>query len=211
MKLIVTIGALGVSSGLHAGPITLDPDIIDVEYWGSISDSTAEGHSVGDAVHGTMRIDLRLGITDYEYFTDARGVYGPNAGFKECPRNCGPGSTEPSAFVTSRAIRDLGGLVFDQVQVQDGALASGIPPPTDSFEVTDEEYGAGGAFHLLSVGVDSPVDFITGDALLQSFDLRLSESGGSARGVFESFLDGASSFFVFAIDRIRATPRVCRI
>ena len=62
----------------------------------------------------------------------------------------------------------------------------------------------------MRISVGSPVDFIMGESLVQSFDLRPEESGGSAGGTFESFFDGVGSGFSFVIDRIRATPRVCR-
>ena len=215
MKSIVAIGTLAIPFGLQAALILPEPDVVDVEYWGSVSESTIEERSIGDPVHGTMRIDLRLGLLDDDRVSNAYGDYGVNAGFKECPRNCGPGSTGPSAFVTAPGIRDLGGLVFDRVQVQDAALIPPyyIPPPIDRFQLTDEETGSGG-YTLLGVSVSSDVDFITGDGLVQSFDLHLNQTDGSARGFFESLIfvgdNGVTKFFSFAIDRIRATPRVCR-
>jgi hypothetical protein len=136
------------------------------------------------------------------------GEYSVN---QECERNCLPERTEPSGFVTSPGIRDLGGAVYDQVLVIDRALDPSHEFTLDEYDVRDYEIAPDfrGASQL-RINVGSAVDFIMGESLVQSFDLRPAESGGAAGGTFESFLDDVASGFSFVIDRIRATPRVCR-
>ena len=202
----------------HAGPATEAAGstsktgvVIDLEYWGTVTEATSGPRLVGDAVHGVVRIDTRVAPRDFSfYFPDWAGEYDVN---QECPRNCPPEATEPSGFVTSPGITDLGGPVYDRVRVIDRDADPSGDFDLDEYSVRDYEirpYAEGAGSQQLEIGVASPLDFIMGDGLVQSFDLRPAESGGGAGGTFESFLDGLASAFGFAIDRIRATPHVCK-
>jgi|KBSSwiStaDraftv2_1062776.scaffolds.fasta_scaffold164815_2 hypothetical protein len=202
----------------HAGPATEAAGsttktgvVIDLEYWGTVTEATSRPRSVGDAVHGMVRIDTRVAPPDFSfYFPEWAGEYDVN---QECPRNCLPERTEPSGFVTSPGIKDLGGPVYDRVRVIDSDLDPLGEWDRDEYSVRDYEirpYAEGAGWQQLEIGVASPLDFIMGDGLVQSFDLRPAESGGGALGQFVSFLDGVASGFSFAIERIRATPHVCR-
>jgi len=202
----------------HAGPTTEAAGsttktgvVIDLEYWGTVTEATSGPRSVGDAVHGVVRIDTRVAPRDFSfYYPEWAGEYDVN---QECPRNCLPERTEPSGFVTSSGIRDLGGPVYDSVRVIDSDLDPLGEWDRDEYSVRDYEirpYELGAGSQQLEISVGSPLDFIMGDGLVQSFDLRPAESGGAAGGTFVSFFEDVASVFSFAIDRIRATPHVCR-
>jgi hypothetical protein len=209
MKAIFAAAALAASWAAHAATTTEPRIVIDLEYWGTVTQVDQGPGRVGDPVHGTMRIDTRLAPADAAFtYPEWVGEYSVN---QECERNCLPERTEPSAFVTSPGIKDLGGAVYDNVLVIDKALDPVHEWDFDEYSVRDYEIATNfrGASQL-RIDVASAVDFIMGESLVQSFDLQPAESGGSAGGVFESFLDGVASSFSFAIDRIRATPRVCR-
>jgi hypothetical protein len=217
--ILFAAAALATAWAAHAGPATEAAGsatksgvVIDVEYWGTVSEVTSGPRSAGDAVHGVVRIDTRVAPPDFSfYFPEWAGEYDVN---QECQRNCLPERTEPSGFVTSPGIRDLGGPVYDSVRVIDSDLDPYGEWNRDEYSVRDYEikpYGLGAGSQQLVIGVGSPLDFIMGDGLVQSFDLRPAESGGAAGGTFESFFDGVASAFSFAIDRIRATPHVCKL
>ena len=194
-----------------AGSTTKTGVVIDLEYWGTVTEVTQGPGAVGDAVHGVVRIDTRVAPRDFSfYFPDWAGEYDVN---QECQRNCPPERTEPSGFVTSPGIKDLGGPVYDRVRVIDSDLDLTGEWDRDEYSVRDYEIrprAQGAGSQQLEIGVQSLLDFITGDGLVQSFDLRPAESGGAAGGQSETFLDGVASVFSFAIERIRATPHVCR-
>jgi len=193
-----------------AGSATKSGVVIDLEYWGTVTEATSGPRAVGDAVHSVVRIDTRVAPRDFSfYFAEWAGEYDVN---QECPRNCPPERTEPSGFVTSPGIKDLGGPVYDRVRVIDRDADPSGDFDLDEYSVRDYEIRSaeGAGWQQLEIGVASPLDFIMGDGLVQSFDLRPAEAGGGAFGQFVSFLDGVSSGFSFAIERIRATPHVCR-
>jgi hypothetical protein len=209
MKLILTVAALATSWAAHATTTTESGIVIDLEYWGAITQVDQGPARVGDPVHGTMRIDTRVAPQDAAFIHPPWvGEYSVN---QECDRNCLPERKEPSRFVTSPGITDRGGAVYDNVVVIDSALDPLHEFTRDEYSVRDYEIATNfrGASRL-QISVSSAVDFVMGEGLVQSFDLRPAESGGAAGGTFESFLDGVGAGFSFVIDRIRATPHVCR-
>jgi hypothetical protein len=211
MKTMISIAAVALPLFAQAVPITPPHYLIDIEYWGSVSgDVVGGGHSIGDNVRGTMRIDTRLAPGDVASIYDYWGDYQLN---ERCNhQNCPPELTEPSEFVTSPRIPDLGGFMFDRVQVFDNKT-SGSANLYDAYDVEDWESNPGGSmFRRLNVAVSSTtLDFIAGDGLVQSFDVVPSEHAETvANGTWEQYVDNVAEGFSFVVDRIRVTPKLCK-
>jgi len=212
MKRTFAWAALAAPWAAYAAPSSEAVDVIDIEYWGTVTEAirTPE-RSIGDFIYGRMRIDTRVPVSDGEWFLPHwAGEYDVYPG---CSRTCPRPSSERSGFVTSPGITDRGGGVFDRVWVIDSDVDPSAGFPSDTFVVRDWEQSNQGPpydFDSLSIEVSSPVNFIMGNSLVQSFDLELEESGGTATGESQSVRNGLGSLFSFVIDRIRATPRVCR-
>jgi hypothetical protein len=219
VKAIILLGATALPLAVHGEGVleaTQAPQsytVIDVEYWGTISAVGAGSRRVGDAISGSMRIDLRFAPSDFWDTFASEGEYIWNF---PCERNCEPYPDAPSRFVaTSGAPVELGGNSFDRVYVFDQNEVF----RADEFSVRDWELGSGtGEDHSelrVSLSVSSHlVDFVHGDGLLQEFDLRPSEMGGAIRteGTWiESVRGMAAAGFDFAIDRLRVKPKLCRI
>ncbi len=132
-------------------------------------------------------------------------------------------ATAPEPDRESRFVTTRGGLVegqsYDEVTVVD-SIPGSDSFPRDYLRVQDWEWSGlpsddSYAERRVVVGISSSVvDFIHGDGLLQPFDLRLDDAGGdTAGGIWQQLVNGVSSGFgfEFALDRIRVTPKVCRI
>jgi hypothetical protein len=65
-------------------------------------------------------------------------------------------------------------------------------------------------YALLRLDVTSPVEFVAGDGLRQSFDLRPAATAGRGDGTVSEFLGPVRRFFFFTIDRLTVTPRSCK-
>jgi hypothetical protein len=221
MKAIILLGAAALPLAAHGEGVleaTSAPQsytVIDVEYWGTVSSALAGPRRVGDAVSGSMRIDLRFAPSDFWDTFASEGEYIWNF---PCERNCEPYPDAPSRFVTTRgAPVELGGNSFDHVHLLDKTEGTAIL--ADEFSVRDWELGSGTGedYSELRVSLSASsrlVDFIHGDDLLQEFDLRPSEMGGDTRagGSWHEALSGmTATLFDFAIDRLRVKPKICRI
>jgi hypothetical protein len=209
----VIVGALVV--GLSSAPIALANPVaatpryvIDIEYWGTVTLALGDmPHRVGDRIHGTARIDTKYAPPDYDVDSAAVGTYGINY-LPDCPSGC-TWVKEPSGFVTTPGLADIGGIVGDLVKIEDGGLV-------DSFALTDFQAGAGfdpnvddepersEDFWFLIGGQD----FLDGDELLQQFDVELDSSDRGVGGRGSKF-GGVWNRIEFVLDRVRATPRVC--
>lgn len=184
--------------------------VVDIDYWGTITEVDSGSRRVGESITGSMRIDLRYAPPDRQsQWPEAEYTWVPR-----CLRNCPEEIDAPSQFVTTRgAPLEFGGNSYDRVLVFDESLP---PLPFDQLSVEDWETPSpgGGSSNLRIVlnARSSVVDFIRGDGLLQQFDLRPAEAGGdtAAGGTWNAFVNNVSTGFRFAIDRIRAKPKVCR-
>jgi hypothetical protein len=200
---------------LDSTPAPQSYTVIDIDFWGTISNDYG-GPRVGEAIEGSMRLDLRFAGADHEYWSPNWGVYGVN--YPPCERNC----PEPEPDRESRFVTTRGGLVegqsYDEVTVVD-SIPGSDSFPHDYLRVQDWEWSGlpsddSDADLRVVVGISSSVvDFIHGDGLLQPFDLRLADAGGDTAGggIWQQLVNGVSSGFEFALDRIRVTPKVCRI
>ncbi len=143
MKAIILLGATALPLAVHGEGVleaTQAPQsytVIDVEYWGTISAVGAGSRRVGDAISGSMRIDLRFAPSDFWDTFASEGEYIWNF---PCERNCEPYPDAPSRFVaTSGAPVELGGNSFDRVYVFDQNEVF----RADEFSVRDWELGSG--------------------------------------------------------------------
>jgi hypothetical protein len=207
-QIALTVSLLALSITCRAGPIMAPaPDVIDVEVWGSVDriifDEGLPKVQVGDSVHRRMRIDLSLTPPDRDASTDG-GIYQWNVG---CDFNCPPRVDAPSGFVTT-AGSTFDFVSEDSVQVSDHGGFEG----RSLFKIDDvEDDGRGfqGNFFALSVTVLETMDFIQGDGLVQSFDIR-PESELHSRGHVTMIKDAVRNSFGFLVERIRVTPKVCK-
>jgi hypothetical protein len=221
MKRLILLAAAALPPAVQAEnvatPASASYLVVDIEFWGTISTVGAGTRRVGDAINGSMRIDMRFAPDDFwhDSIFPNEGEYIWNF---PCERNCGPEPDAPSRFVTTRAAPvELGGNSYDRVFLFD--TSKGTAFAKDEFGIRDWELGAGtgNEYSELRVSLSassSVVDFIHGDDLLQDFDLRPAEAGGdtSAGGSWHEALNGMTqSLFEFTIDHLRATPKVCRI
>jgi len=223
MKRIILLGVAALPLVVHAeGVLDVTPappsyTVIDIDFWGTISTVEVGTRRVGDAITGSLRIDLRVAPSDFwdDSIWPNEGQYIHNF---PCERNCAePEPDAPSRVVTTRgAPVDLGGNSYDEVHLVDGTEGSSFP--ADEFRVRDWELGAGsgdGYSELrVHVGASSRlVDFIHGDDLLQEFDLRPAETADTHAGGswHEAVAGNSTALFEFVIDRLRVTPKVCRM
>ena len=204
-------GLLAIPFAAHAGLIEAPRYLVEVEYWGTVHDVTAGTHEIGDSVHGRLRIDTSLSPGDLE----SQPNLGDYIWNPPCERGCPPDVDAPNRFVTTDGMPSFHGNSRDRVYVFDSA--GSLVFPGDEFAVSDSEVPslAGGSADYLHVGfnVSSPMDFVSGDGIVQTFDIRPGDanapSGRSGGGV-ESFIDGVLTSFEFYIDRVRVTPLVCK-
>lgn len=113
MKAIILLGTAALPWAVHgegvleATPAPQSYTVIDVEYWGTVSTVGSGPRRVGDAITGSMRIDLRFAPSDFWGDFHSEGEYIWNF---PCERNCEPEPDAPSRFVTTRgAPIELGG------------------------------------------------------------------------------------------------------
>ncbi len=190
----------------------MERKVLDVEYWGTLDRSLSDVPIPQD-LHGVLRIDLSLAPPDSDPLP-ALGVYNwnhPGPGFV-CPKR------DTSGFVTDLSL-PIDGASADNVFVRDaGALTSVL----DDFSLTDHEDRTNDDgsvdFHYLSLFVEIPMlDFIHGDSLAQSFDVTVppppSDRSPAATGLgfVSDVIRGITKLYSFSVDRLRVTPRVCKI
>jgi hypothetical protein len=197
---------LTASLSAHAGEET--KTILNVEYWGTVT-SSYDGsgpatHKVGDSLHGLIRVDTSLAPPDRATSAADEGNYIWN---NFCDRICPPRVDAPSGFVTSD-LSKIRGTSDDFVSVFDLFSMSG--GYADTFTLMDREQSPGQILEL-QLGILAPVDFIRGDGLIQSFDIRPADVGAKvADGRFAEFFNAFSRTFDFVVDRLRVSPKVCR-
>ncbi len=219
MRRIVLLAAAAAA----AAPLTVHaegvPDItpppqhymvINIDYWGTVTNVLEGPRRVGETVNGSMRIDLRYAPSDANR-DSTEGDYTWNP---PCASGCGPEVDAPSRFVTTRGLPvELSSNSHDRVSVADA------PDNGNGFGIEDVErgYDANGDFGefrvRLSAGsaIDSLADFISTDRITRlDFDFQ-PEPREYAIGEWRSVLAGISSFFKFDVDRLRATPKMCRM
>jgi hypothetical protein len=217
MYRLIVLGAAALPLDVQAGLILEAPpqppsyQVIDIDFWGTITDVEFGSRHVGESITGSMRIDLRYAPPDRNsQFPGAEYIWIP-----ECPRNCPPEIDAPSQFLrTAGAPLEFGGNSYDLVEVFD-AQAGGSVDIADRFALRDWEIGSitEPAELLVALSAQSSVlDFVHGRGLLQEFDLRPADAGGdtAAGGIWREYIDGVNTIFEFAIDRLRVTPKVCR-
>ena len=215
MNRIASLLAAAFPAFAYGGVLEVTPaphsyTVVDIDYWGTVTGVTAGTRRVGDDISGSMRIDTRFAPNDFWDWIPAEGQYIWNF---PCERGCPPLTDAPSRFVTTRgAPVELGGRSWDEVYIFD--KQEGTAVTHDSISIRDWEDGTGDSLLTVSLSArSSVVDFLRGDGLLQDFDLRVEEAGGdtAASGRWAEAANGIVAFFDFAIDRLRATPKVCRI
>jgi hypothetical protein len=206
MKFLAATCVLAAPFLAAAEPVSTDASyVLDVEYWGTVYDvSVGDGISVGDSLHGTLRISSRLAPRDF--LPSAReSSYIWNEPV-DCRDDCPARVSSPSGFVTS-AEQHLHGVSDDHVFVVDSASTTSW----DRFGVDNLEHAdTGNDFASTSVEIGAPTDFVSGDGLMQAFDVRAANKGGTGYGVVHELVGGVSKLFAFAVDRLRVTPKVCR-
>jgi hypothetical protein len=205
--------------------------VIDVEFWGRyriVSPPPGGGNediiSFGDPVQGSFRIFA-------DQAPPPRGSTGlslEGKAYGEANRGSPPSG---AAFVTSRWLSPFpqsplpvgithqvspfeGSVANDYVVIGDDVEINGRK---DWFRVADQfspsSPGDTLSGEALTIGVTSSLDFLEGFDLGQGFDIDdLQERDGTfASGYFRAKVGAAAvAFHEFFVDRIRATPRVCK-
>jgi hypothetical protein len=214
MKYLLAVTILGIPVLGYAGPITQPVQVVDVEWWGTLAGVTTHGPlpsgvpRVKEYLHGTLRIIPALAPPDIVPDDPYTSGY---LWFNYCQDDC---TGAPSNFVTSTLQRYDGASSGDDVFMIDSA---GGTNAWDYFGVTNSESaisGSGGRF--LNVTVTTPdFDFIHGDGILQEFDISSTAADGVGFGSASETFDNAGRFVSraigFVVDRLKVTPKVCRI
>jgi hypothetical protein len=212
MKLIAASAALLLPFVAHGAESGHAVDfILTIEYWGTVDHVTRGSANVGDAVHGTMVVHSAFAPPDLRATNPNEGDYLWNS---PCDRQCPPRIPAPSGFVTNDR-SSFKGTSDDEVLVID---RDKDPGRADWFLVADREstvHGSGvGAYsdtHSVAVQIGSTVDFIMGEGLLQSFDLRPDASTIARQGgIFDQVHGVIQNSLTFVVERLRVTPKVCR-
>jgi hypothetical protein len=118
----------------------------------------------------------------------------------------------PNRFITTTGMPvDLGANSYDRVQVFDDH--HGSPFDFDGIRFVDSERGPEKSngerdFFELDLGAHGVAELVLNDGLLQQLDIHPAEIEGGGGGAFESLIDGAYTYFTFAIERLRVTARV---
>jgi hypothetical protein len=214
MKAAIAVAAvlLACPFGSRAGLVAATSDnatntVLDVEYWGSVY--TGSFTLTGEKVHGTMRVDTALAPPD-----NSPASWLGRYSWTDCGQETCPVVDAPTAFVSDD--RDpvrtgkTSSLSGDHVLVidQDPSPFGGN---WDRFEVANHEGAGLSESWSLYLNVGSSLDFIQGTGLMQQFDLHLANSGDdSAVGYTAHTVNGVFSYVGFLINRIKATPKVCR-
>ena len=205
----IATAVLASPLGIDATPMMDGRQVLDVEFWGTVSfvDSLVDRTSrAGDPVYALMRIDLSLGWNDTDA-SEPGGDYGFNP--ERCRGYCPPLIDTPHTFVKTLGVPTVADGSYDGVTLFNA-------PDFDRFSIRDWELGPRGndlprTHQELTVNVVENSDFIHGTGLLQTFDVRPAQDGrGAAYGSWNLLAGGVSKAFTFVVDRIRATPRVCR-
>ena len=214
MKRLLAVAILAIPGLGYAGPITQPLQVVDVEWWGTLAGVTTHGplppglSSVRQHLHGTLRVNTTLAPPDALPDDANLSTY---SWFQYCQGHC---PNEPSDFVTTTLQRYDGVTSGDSIYMTDSA---GRTDRWDYFGVTNSEsaiMGSGGA--LLNVTVTTPdFDFIHGDGILQEFDISSTAADGVGYGSASETFDYAGRFVSraigFVVNRLKVTPKVCRI
>jgi hypothetical protein len=210
MKLIFAICAVVALPLVAQADPPAKPRVVDVDFWGTVlSVVEGDGQSVGDPVHGRLTIDLCRAPDD--------GAPGPNLGFynwnPQCdPEGCPPGGRVPS-FVDTKG-QKFRGESHDAVRFFDdsgpidthGVFISDVETATQPVNGFVDRF-------FLTLDVQGRLDFVAGDGLPQRVDVRPDNAPGGlfGQGHWQEFFAGVKSYFTFNIDRLRMTPRVCKM
>jgi hypothetical protein len=191
--------------------------ILDIDFWGTISEvQDTPGRRVGEAFQGSFRINLGSTPENLSAGNRYDGTYWWNHLQDEgCFPNCAPDMDAPHDFVTTRgAPRERGAFSQDRVIVSE--RGDGAGGGRDQIEISDMEHGPPGGTNPvweggLIVGSDT-LNFIRGTGVRQKFDVQPASAPGHTTAVafFTEVIDGVWTRFWVEIDRVRATPRVCR-
>jgi hypothetical protein len=219
---VVLAAALTAPLAVQAGVLESSPKplarqhFLDIDFWGTISEvQHTPGRRVGDTIQGSFRINLGSTPENLHEGSAYRGDYRVNP-LLECHPNCVPDMGAPHDFVTTRGVPvERGTASLDRVIVYE--RGDGAAGRYDQIEILDMWGTAqpGGVNALwesgLVVGSDS-LNFIHGTGLAQQFDLRFGEGPGHTTGgaYFTEVIDDVWTRFWVTLDRVRATPRVCK-
>jgi hypothetical protein len=214
MKTIFAAGALiALPLAAEAGPIdtaTAEPHVVvQVQYWGSVYG--VDGQRTGEKVSGTAWIRTWLAPPD-SGASDQYGRYLYGVGCSGS--DCAPGAFGPSGFVTDdHATLARSDRSEDHVFVLDRDPYTRAHWDRLLLSNTETQPGATPADSTrwdLSLEVGSPLDFVHGDGLAQTFDLRVENAGhDSGHGGYYRMARGATQLVSFFVDRLKVTPKVC--
>ena len=201
MKRILLAASLVAAPTLaSAVPISESHDFVDVEYWGRLDRCDGACSNLPNELHGSFVIDLSRAPRDLR----------PDEAFGHYERS--QFGFVSSAFVTTPS-QTLRGVSEDQVIVADHGLSRF---ESDTYRVRNLSSvtidGTMVAMERLEIGLFSfQSDWgIEGDSIVQEFDVHISDIAGEGTGLIETLFNGVHSRLTFFVDRMRATPRVCR-
>jgi hypothetical protein len=227
MKHLLAATAFSVPVVAWAGTMGETEHVVDIEYWGTSIEQAGIGIPqpgwvpIEEFLHGTIRI--RPSLAPPDTFPDL-----PYYGAYTWRDTCETGTTcpaAPSRFVTTPLQKFDGALSGDTVLIAD---SNGLPDSFDELFVKNWEATTVGdgpfgpefverEMYLQIHGADAG-DFIRGDGLWQTFDVSFPGGVGSGGGT-ETYQGTDLTqpwtwpyrVFSFVVNRIKVTPRVCRI
>lgn len=205
MKHLIAASILAMPFAAFAGPITPSYDVVDVEYWGTLNRFI--GEPPPNQLHGVLRIDLSLAPPDNNALPSIGDFNWHNPGpCFVCPKR------DTSDFVTN-PLQPVRGTSADSVTVIDGGTE--IPNAFDEFHVMNSELRTNPDGTVVSqqftLSVFVPSDFVHGDRIAQSFDVTPPPGNFYGIGSVAEFAAGVRRLYSITVDRLRVTPRVCRI
>jgi hypothetical protein len=196
-------------AALTFAPLAAGAGIVEVQYWGTVTESLQGSLAEGTRIQGSYLIDTLLAPPDrLPSRNEANYIWNDPTCELDCIR-----TPAPSGFVRDPT-QPFVGDSDDHVWISDG---NGLR--RSEFGVENTEWsttvGSDGSYEWVfkRLEVSSIADFLVGDRLDQSFDLHLSgtDDDNAWLSVWE-FVDGVASLWNAAIDRVfvNAAPRVCR-